>query len=75
MSGRVKGTEVICINEKGFWYEPYPKIGDILKVLDTRMYQDELWLKLDGYDYCIFGSGKVGFVYRNFMKLSQYSKL
>lgn len=76
-----KGDEVICISEDGFFYTPYPRVGDIIKVLNTRTYRQKLFLKLDGYNYDMpapyivkggRGFTKVGFLAENFMNLSKY---
>lgn len=62
------GQEVVCISEKGFWFEPYPRVGDIDLITETKISNGNLWIRLARYQYKI-GVGpysSVGFRADNF---------
>lgn len=55
----MKPFRVVCIKEDGFWYEPFPKVGDIETVINTKEHNGKLYYRLKGYDYSIDGDKKI----------------
>lgn len=67
------GDDVLCVSEYGFFYEPYPKVNEICRIVATKYGYGKLFLRLEGYSYTITShpnEGKiVGFAACNFREL------
>ncbi len=70
------GQEVVCISNEGFWYQPYPKVGEICLIINSRSAFGRLYFRLKGYDYTIgYGPGKIVVFYAgNFVPLDSINR-
>jgi hypothetical protein len=65
------GHEVVCISNDGFYFHPFPQVGDICRVEDVKFAFGKRWLRLQRYNYSTgIGPGKVvAFCATNFVPL------
>jgi hypothetical protein len=49
---------VVCVDDSTFYVKPYPKKGDIEKVIDAAIFRGVEFYRLDGYDYKM-ANGKI----------------